>query len=790
MDRERLFRHLEQRYSSKREMLSRIPLGTQADALWQELLSRRRAKSTVLPIYSGFGLPYWYVTTDRMVAASEKIVDTLFENETDFDPYPEAPPVATLEEVFYTSFVDGSRLTMQEAMSFLESGSPPRDIEEQLIVNNRQAAAYATANLYHAVDEEYLRELVSILVDGLDAGTGEYREEDWIMIPSMRDDQYSLPPARTIPDRMRELLALLEDPRIHPLIKSAVAQAWMIVIRPYPEGNERLGRILSMIVLLRAGYAFFSDVSLSALTARKGYGYYEAISNILREENGGDLTYFIEYYMELLARAVDERRLRMDRRQEEALETEQAMARTPLTVAAEPPPETHKLPPEESASEEEPVPADPPAMPAEGGEPAAPGAAAIKGKLLRLAEQNATTISGRTAGRMTEYIDRGKYEFTTGDISADFGLLQKSRNDLVVMLRAADVIEQVGTRGRFFVYRFKDLGIGLDTPKTEPKPVHRPKQPPPLTLESDVLGPESTPAQRERVRASLEAYVQGHGDNSYTRTATGLLEYLDRGKLQFRATDISEDFGLDRKRRFAVTRMLQQCGLITPVSTLKKYYVYGFLIPESGEEKTQTEPEKPAVSTKIDTYDEDEPELDLNGFFDQSPLPIKAADYAPEVLESIRELSGSERSARDRRIGVLLEQNLSHGVVTRDLYDERARLTLWSSDMQLAEQMGIADRINDDSYRIRQTLRPGLPHLDSSQKAMITKMFREFGEGVFSREMVTASLDYSKAHACAMLHQFTLIRVVECRKDEEKGVFVYQIKVNPEEHPECFLKAA
>ena len=41
-----------------------------------------------------------------------------------------------------------------------------------------------------------------------------------------------------------------------------------------------------------------------------------------------------------------------------------------------------------------------------------------------------------------------------------------------------------------------------------------------------------------------------------------------------------------------------------------------------------------------------------------------------------------------------------------------------------------------------------------------------------------------------MLHQFTLIRVLDCRKDEEKGVFVYQLKVNPEEHPECFVKAA
>ena len=102
MDRERLFRHLEQRYTSKREMISRIPLGTQADALWQELLSRRRAKSTVLPVYSCFGMPYWYVTTDKMVDASEKIVETLLENETEFDPYTDAPPVSTLEEVFLT----------------------------------------------------------------------------------------------------------------------------------------------------------------------------------------------------------------------------------------------------------------------------------------------------------------------------------------------------------------------------------------------------------------------------------------------------------------------------------------------------------------------------------------------------------------------------------------------------------------------------------------------------------------------------------------------------------------
>ena len=748
-----------------------------------ELLSRRRAKSTVLPIYSCFGLPYWYVTTDKMVAASEKVVDALFENETDFDPYTEAPPVATLEEVFYTSFVDGSQMTMQEAMSFLEGGSPPRDIEEQLIVNNRQAAAYATANLYHAVDEEYLRELVSILIDGLEAGTGEYRDEDWILIHSMPDDQYSLPPARTIPDRMRELLGLLEDPRIHPLIKAAVAQAWMLVIRPYPDGNERLGRLLSMIVLLRAGYSFFSDVSLSALTARKGYGYYEAIANILREENGGDLTYFIEYYLELLARAVDERQLRLERKREDAIEAEQAMARTPLAAPSEQMTEAGiDGPPEPDNGGSAPLTGS-----EEGGE-IADKAAAIREKLIRLSEQHATTIPGKTIVRLTEYIDQGKYEFTTGDIHDDFGLLQKTRNDLVSILREAGLIEQVGMDGRFYLYRFR--GLVKQTAAPRPKPARKKPAEPAFAPQAAVLGPESTEAQRERVKAALQGYADSHGDSAYTRTAAGFIRFVEEGRLRFTSTELTKDFGLGVKRRVMIAMTLHRHGLIAPVDIEKKNYIYGFVIPPAGEEEEAPPQEKPAVPTQVESYEDDEPELDLDGFFKQSPLPIKASDYSQEILDAIRELRESQHSLRDKRIGTVLAQCLTSGLVTSDLYDERSRLKTWPSDMQLVEQMGIVDRITEDSYRIRQTLRLGLPRLDSSQRAMITKMFNEFGAGIFSREMVTASLDYSKAHACAMLHQFTLIRVVECRRDEEKGVYVYQIKVNPKEHPECFLKAA
>ena len=110
MDQELLIRKMEKRYISRRDMLARIPLGVQPDTLWQEMLNRRRAKATILPLNNFRGNPFWYVTTDRMVTASEKIVEALYEDETEMDPYMDAPPVATLEEVFYTSFVEGSQI--------------------------------------------------------------------------------------------------------------------------------------------------------------------------------------------------------------------------------------------------------------------------------------------------------------------------------------------------------------------------------------------------------------------------------------------------------------------------------------------------------------------------------------------------------------------------------------------------------------------------------------------------------------------------------------------------------
>ena len=648
MDRDMLFRHLEQRYTSKRDMISRVPLGVQPDALWQELLNQRRSKSTVLPLYSYKGTPYWYVTTDKMIAASEKIVEALYENDADYDPYAEPPTVSTLEEIFFTSYVEGSQMTIQAAMDFLTGGQPPRDIEEQLITNNRVAGSYASANLYRPIEAGLLRELITILTDGMDEGGQDYRTTETVDYSPADGEQFSFPSARTVPDRVGELSAFLASPQIHPLIKAAVAQAYMIILRPFPEGNERLGRVLSSMILLRAGYAFFSDVSLSALIARKSYGYYEAMANILREENGGDLTYFLEYFLELLSRAVDERRLRMTQREEQARQAEQELARTPLASAPSPP------------------------VPSPDGSPHERRAIAPQTEPAQ-AEEVVSDLSGFQAVALTDNPESGIDRTAQG-----------TPMELLTQY-AKDPTKVIGQMSAFLLMRMK------------------------------------------------------------------------AGKMQFTTAELAEAMHIIPRQFSSSIRYMKEQGIIQLErrDSHQKYY------------KICTEEESKAL---------------LN----PQAQPVETGGYDQDVLDRVDELVQSN-SPKDKRIGGLLLECMARGEVTVDDYAAIGESSKWFGDMQLASQLGLVEKTSPQRYAILRHLKTGALSLSKGQKRFITEMYETFGDDVFSTEMVIATLDYSGAHVSAYLHQFTLLRILDCRKED---VYRYQFLINPEEHPEYFEPAA
>ena len=83
------------------------------------------------------------------------------------------------------------------------------------------------------------------------------------------------------PRRMAELVKWLNDARelkrIHPLLIVAVFIVTFLEIHPFQDGNGRLSRVLTTLLLLQAGYAYVPYSSLESVIENSKEGYYLAL---------------------------------------------------------------------------------------------------------------------------------------------------------------------------------------------------------------------------------------------------------------------------------------------------------------------------------------------------------------------------------------------------------------------------------------------------------------------------------------------------------------------------------
>ncbi len=174
MDKEQLLSWFQAHYLSRQEVLFKLPFSLSIDAFWSELLNRRKTKAVLLPLYNASGMPYWYVLTEKMITASERLCGEAIAQESVFDPYRAEMTSAMTEEMFFTSFIEGARIPLQDAMDFLSRGTEPESIEEQMIWNNRHAWSEMVRSLYHPLDERFVRGLAYMLTQEMDGCAEDY----------------------------------------------------------------------------------------------------------------------------------------------------------------------------------------------------------------------------------------------------------------------------------------------------------------------------------------------------------------------------------------------------------------------------------------------------------------------------------------------------------------------------------------------------------------------------------------------------------------------------------------
>lgn len=563
MDKEMLLQRLQVQYLTRQEVLFKLPLNISINTFWPELIERRKLNSVVLPLHRQDGKPMWYVLTEKMISASEKLCALALEASDSLDPYKAEMTSAMTEELFFTSFVEGAQITLQEAMEFLERGTEPENVQEQMIQNNRSAWADMMRTLYYPLDDRFVRMLAYRLTEDMEGHAADYRQTDSHTIAAMGNEAYEVPPAASIPALMQEYYAFLANTEVHPLIKAAVGQAYLLITRPFPEGNERLSRMISYAVLLRSGYDFFRDISVSGMIARESYRYFKSMQDIIRSEGCGDLTYFIEYYLDLLSRAIDAKAEQERRHQQEALLLERKAATQPLPrrdpppAPKEPAAEVIELPMAEVfRPEDEEIILEETGEAPEGAIPEREPTESPPLKLCTLEEYherlNETRRSqfrrvkqsrlDRLLGTLGQLANNGQLSFTRTEWAVLTGVCKSRTTEDVNFMKQHDLIvpEPTGGRNSLVVY-------------------HLPIQAEPEEL---LISPEPEKDEDELHRAIRE--MQKSAYSRERQMADGLMNMLDSGYQQFTYVDwIGKNPASSKDAGFALLRVAINYGFLS-----------------------------------------------------------------------------------------------------------------------------------------------------------------------------------------------------------------------------------
>ncbi len=740
MDKDRLLIYFQQHYLSRQEVLFKLPLNISIDTFWPELLNRRKAGATILSLFNASGMPYWYVLTEKMIAASERLCMEAMEQEDSFDPYRTPMTSAMTEEMFFTSFVEGAQIPLQEAMDFLQRGTEPENIQEQMIWNNRHAWSVMVGSLYRPLDEEFIKSLAFMLTEEMDNCAEDYRQTDQHPIAAMNNEPYEVPTAYSIPERMAEYYDFLQKGDVHPLIKSAVGQAYLLVARPFPEGNERLSRMISSAVLLRSGYDFFRDISISGVIAKENYRYYKCMQEILRAENGGDLTYFIEYFLDLLTRSLDYKKERERRRAEETIAREREMAHMPFQASVPASPQITTIEEEKAESDC----TDPPR--AMEPWPVQPMENFIE--QVKKLKPSSKSAHREYPAKVQRMLDQGLTRFTVSQWSQIQGIQRKDADyECRVLYQKGLTDRHPETSPLEYSFRIADSSKPNEEYEEESEVEAQP-------IEAN----ESPPLIPETFEKKLRQFEQSKSETRQ-RSAAAVRALIAKGVTTFYRKEWGHHAQLNTAHARDACDAMLAYGLIVNTTPHIRPSVYRFNLLEDSDAK----------------------------------YPAQA------LIDQLKEMVQNHSSQRDRRIGTFLLELIEHGQDTFISVDWGSRFDLsktqYGNDIRRALNLGLVmKKVTAESgngshcfYQISSGVQESIRSSDltETQKEYLSILYDEFAGNEFSVEDMSKLIQAGGASCHFHLSNFTERGILNQHKRPGKAS-LYIFAVTSEEHPECF----
>lgn len=238
--------------------------------------------------------------------------------------------VATIESIGSSTRIEGSKLSDQDVQRLLSS----LDIKSFETRDEQEVAGYAEVmevvfsswdNI--TVTENHIQQLHRDLLKHShkdERHRGAYKtssnsvaafDETGAQIGIVFETASPFDTPRLMEELVTWYQSATEDADMHPLLTIGIFVVVLLEIHPFQDGNGRLSRVLTTLLLLRAGYAYVSYSSLESVIEQSKEAYYLSLrqtQGTIRSANP-EWTPWLEFFLSALQRQMLRLKTRVER---------------------------------------------------------------------------------------------------------------------------------------------------------------------------------------------------------------------------------------------------------------------------------------------------------------------------------------------------------------------------------------------------------------------------------------------------------------------------------------------
>jgi len=210
---------------------------------------------------------------------------------------------AIVRSVHYGTHIEGNELNLSQAEKVLsgqEVTARERDVQE--VINYRRVMDYVGKSEIRdpkfEIDEEFIKQVHKLTVYKIlePEKCGTFRKAQVVVKNSLTGEVSFKPPMSVaVPFQIKDLVLFINSHSdIHSVLKSGTVHYELVRIHPFIDGNGRVARALSTLILFQEGYDIRRFFSLEEYFDSDAGAYYDALQSVSKRE--GDLTAWLEYF--------------------------------------------------------------------------------------------------------------------------------------------------------------------------------------------------------------------------------------------------------------------------------------------------------------------------------------------------------------------------------------------------------------------------------------------------------------------------------------------------------------